>query len=412
MPLTLTPPLRQEGLCFPFSVRYTVLQKGGLAVEELCRRDRSRLWLRLGIRTLLTLACLLVFSLAGPALLSLFAPFVLAFLMAWLLNPAVRFFQRKLGGSRQLWSLVLLLTLLCLLGGLLLTLIFTLFSELRDLVENWQSIWTGFLSALDTTELWWERFFPYLPDEAIAWLNSLAEQFLTWLQTFIPNLLTSFASGAGAIAMKVPSFAVAAVVFVMGSYFIIADYPHIRYLAVRHLSPNTAGLLRFVKHTASAAFGGYIRAQFILSVGVFFILLAGFTLIGQKYAVLLALLLAVMDFIPIIGAGTAMLPWAVISFFTHDVRPAVELLVIWGIIALFRRLGEPKVVGNQTGLSPILSLLSIYMGMRLGGVAGMILGPVVFLVIINICKAGVFDSTLADLRLAAGDIRAILKNKS
>jgi len=381
-------------------------------MEELCWRDRGRLWLRLGIRALLTLFCLLFLSLAGPSLLSLFAPFVLATLMAWLLNPAVRFFQKKLGGSRRLWSLALLLTLLFALGGLLLTLFYNLFAELRDLVENWQSIWGSLQAAVEETELWWNRFFPYLPTEVTQWLDSLLGQLLNWLQTAIPDLLTSLASGAGSAAMKIPSFAVATVVFVMGSYFIIADYPHIRYLAVSRMSPDTVGLLRFVKYTASSAFGGYVRAQFILSVGVFFILLAGFTLIGQGYAFLLALLLAVMDFIPIIGAGTIMLPWAAISLFTHDLRTAVELLVVWGVIALFRRIGEPKVVGNQTGLSPILSLVSIYVGMRLGGVAGMILGPVVFLVVLNVCKAGVFDGTLADLKLAVKDTRAILKNRS
>ena len=146
-------------------------------------------------------------------------------------------------------------------------------------------------------------------------------------------------------------------------------------------------------------------------MGVFFILLAGFTLTGQSYALLLALLLAVLDFIPIVGAGTVMVPWAVVCLFTRDLRTAVELLVIWGAIALFRRVGEPKVVGNQTGLSPILSLVSIYVGMKLAGVAGMILGPVVFLVVLNVCRAGVFDGPVADVKLAVRDIRAILKNR-
>ena len=109
-----------------------------------------------------------------------------------------------------------------------------------------------------------------------------------------------------------------------------------------------------------SAFGGYVKAELILSVGVFFILLLGFTLIGQSYTLLLAFLLAVMDFIPIIGAGTVMIPWAVIDLFTGNLRHAIELMVIWGIIALFRRVGEPKAVGDQTGLPPVVSLISIY----------------------------------------------------
>ena len=84
-------------------------------MEELSWRKRGRLWLRLGIRFLLSACCILLLLLAGPPIFSLFAPFVLALFMAWLLNPAVRFFQKKVGGSRQIWSLTLLLTLLLLL---------------------------------------------------------------------------------------------------------------------------------------------------------------------------------------------------------------------------------------------------------------------------------------------------------
>lgn len=378
---------------------------------ELSWRERGRLWLRLGLRAALTLAVAAFLVLAGPGLLSLLFPFVLALFLAWLLNPAVRFLQKRVGGSRSLWALALLALLFVLAGGLLFTLSYNIFVELRALVENWQSIWAGFLAVLEQVGGWADRFSSYLPGEVVAWGRTLLDRLVVWIQSAVPGLLSAAAAHAGSAAMKVPPFLVAFIVFVMASYFIMADYPHIRYLALERMNADTLGLLRFIKHTATAAFGGYVRAQFILSVGVFFILLAGFTLTGQSYALLLALLLAVLDFIPIVGAGTVMVPWAVVCLFTRDLRTAVELLVIWGAIALFRRVGEPKVVGNQTGLSPILSLVSIYVGMKLAGVAGMILGPVVFLVVLNVCRAGVFDGPVADVKLAVRDIRAILKNR-
>lgn len=378
---------------------------------ELTWHQRGRLWLRLGLRAVLALAVIAILYLAGPRLLSLFFPFVLALVLAWLLNPAIRFLQKKVGASRNLAALGLLLLLFTLAGGALFLLSYNTIVELRALVDNWQSIWGGFLAVLDQAGGLADRLFAYLPGELVAWCQNMAAQLVEWAQNLIPDLLSRAAAGAGSTAMKVPSFVVASIVFVMASYFIMADYPHIRYLAMERMSPDTIGLLRFIKHTAAAAFGGYVKAQLILSIGVFFILLVGFTLIGQSYSLLLALLLAVMDFIPIIGAGTVMLPWAAVSLFAHDLRTAVELLVIWGVIALFRRVGEPKVVGNQTGLPPILSLTSIYVGMQLAGVAGMILGPVVFLVVLNICQAGVFDGLVADCRLAVRDVRAILKNR-
>ena len=84
-------------------------------------------------------------------------------------------------------------------------------------------------------------------------------------------------------------------------------------------------------------------------------------------------------------------------------------MAVWGLVALFRRVAEPKILGDQTGLSPLLSLASVYVGMKLAGVPGMILGPVLCLVALNLVRSGVLDRSLTDLRLAGGDISAILR---
>jgi predicted PurR-regulated permease PerM len=133
-------------------------------------------------------------------------------------------------------------------------------------------------------------------------------------------------------------------------------------------------------------------------------------LVRQSYALLLALALAVLDFIPIVGAGTVMVPWAVIALFTRDYHTAISIMVIWGVVVLYRRVAEPKIVGNQTGLSPILSLLSIYVGMKLAGVPGMILGPILTLIALNLAGLGLFHGVRLDLAAAADDLAAILSH--
>ena len=351
---------------------------------ELSRRERGRLWLRLGVRLALAALVVGVLALAGPPLLSLFMPFVLAFLLSWMLNPLIKWIQRRVGISRKILSFLLILVIFAGVGGLLAAFVYNIVAEIISLANNWQSILASAKSAMDAMGAFFSDFLKLLPPEVGQWVGSLSTRFLEWLQAALPAMLSAAAAGATNVAMGVPSFAVALVVFIMGSYFISADYPRLRFMAAGRLSDSLRGFLGRVKEAAVAAFGGYVKAQLILAVGVFFILLVGFAIIGQPYGLLLAFLLAVLDFIPIVGAGTAMVPWAVVDLFTGNVRHAVELMVIWGVIALFRRVGEPKVVGDQTGLSPILSLVSIYVGMRLGGVWGMILGPVICMVAFNI----------------------------
>ena len=106
-----------------------------------------------------------------------------------------------------------------------------------------------------------------------------------------------------------------------------------------------------------------------------------------------------------------MVPWAFGALFLRDLSTAVELMAIWGVVALFRRVMEPKFVGDQTGLSPILSLVSIYVGMELGGVLGMVFGPVILLIFLNLAGMGMFQGLRLDLRAAARDIAAILRER-
>lgn len=378
---------------------------------ELSGEQRARLWVRLGVRLALTAAVLALLVFVGAPLVRLFMPFVLALLLSWVLNPVIKKIQGRFGGSRGVLSAVLIVLLFAVAGGVLGALGYAVVNELVSLANNWQGIWESVTAFLAGVWAWFSGLFEHLPPDVEQTMTGIADQVITWVQSTVSTLLNAAVSRVGSMAMSVPSFAVALVAFVMGSYFITSDYPRLREMATSRMSGSLRRFLSHVKRAAVAAFGGYLRAQLILATVVFFILLAGFLLTAQPYAVLLAFVLAVLDFIPIVGSGTVMVPWAVVSLFTRDYITAIQLMVIWGIIAVFRQVAEPRIVGNQTGLSPILSLMSIYVGMRLAGVPGMILGPVVCMVAVNICSLGVFDGVLADLRLAARDVSSLLKNR-
>ena len=381
-------------------------------MKELSWPERGRLWFRLGLRLLFVLLVCWAVTALGPTLLSLFAPFLLAFLAAWALSPLVRWLHGKLGLSRNILSLALLLLVFAALGALLWSLFIGILREVVSLAGNWEALVASLQSVVDRLGVLFSRGMAHLPASARATADSLVEQFFQWLETVIPLFLTAVVDKGTSLITALPSFAVASIVFVMACYFIVPDFPHLRTSLADRLPQGPRYVLSLVRRAVSAGFGGYIRAELILSAGVFVILLAGFFLIHQPYALLLALALAVLDFIPILGSGTVMVPWAVIDLFTGQLRHAVGLMVVWGLVALFRRVGEPKVLGNQTGLSPLLSLASVYVGMQLAGVAGMILGPVLCLVVLNVLRSGILDNVTADIRLAAGDISALLKGGS
>lgn len=375
---------------------------------ELTPARRRRLWLRLGARAAAALAAVWVCVTAGPTLTSLLAPFLLAFLMAWMLAPVVKWLHVRLSLPRRLAAVVALALVFGVLAGAVWWLMGAMMSEIAALAGSWQELVDDLESLLDTVNAGFSRGMDLLPASVQTATQGMEERLLAFLEDAIPRLLSRGMDAAANMARGLPSFFVATVVFVMAAYFFTADYPHIRAAVADALPMGSRVFLAQVRRAAQVGFGGYIKAQLTLSSMIFFILLALLLLIRQPYALLLAVALAVLDFIPILGSGTLLLPWAAADVVMGEFRHAVGLAAVWGVVTLFRRLAEPKVLGDQTGLSPLASLVSIYVGMRLGGVLGMVLGPVVCLVAVNLYRSGVLDPTLGDVRMAAADISAIL----
>ena len=376
--------------------------------RQLTWDQRGWLWFRLGIRLVLTAVTLVLLLRFGRRLLSLFAPFLAAAAAAAVLNRPVRWLQRKLGWSRQLVTLALLLVLVGTVGGAVGLLGYAAGQEVMALTRNWDGLLAAVRGVFDQLEDLLAQLLVLVPVQLRTPLTGLTDGIGEWLGTVTPGLLDRVLDYTTQKAMGLPSFLVALLMFVMATFFLTADYAALHARAARRLDGRSRRFLEQMRATALGAFGGYLKAQLLLTVGVFFILLAGFLVTRQPYGLLLAFGLALLDFIPLVGAGTVMVPWALVSLVTRDYSAAIRLMVIWGIIALFRRVMEPKFVGDQTGLSPVASLVSIYVGMKLAGVVGMILGPILLLIVRNLGEMGMFRNAARDLSAAAGDLAAIL----
>ena len=399
-----------------FRLRYAILEKKILSSERgtsqvnvsfLSWRERLELWFRLLLRIVIVAVVLLFLSIWLPRMLSAFMPFFLAFLFAWLVNLPMRFLNRKLGIPRKPMALLFMFILIAGIGLVVGKFAAVIGTEVVSFARNWSSHADALLRYFTMFEDWVSTVSPSMGIQ----LERLIDELFLWLQSWMQGLITnaSLYAGAGNFIKQIPDFFVATIIFLMGSYFIACDFPAIRSAAADRLPENFRSFLSGIRSIVSSAFGGYVKAQLMLSAGVFVILLVGFLMTRQSYALLLAMGMALVDFIPILGAGTFMVPWAVFDLFTGKYQHAIGLMVIWGVIVLFRRVAEPKVLGDQTGLHPILSLLAIFLGMKMGGLLGMVLGPVLFLTVMNIVKAGGFHGLFVDVKAAVDDVYGLLK---
>ena len=157
------------------------------------------------------------------------------------------------------------------------------------------------------------------------------------------------------------------------------------------------------------AVGGYFKAQFKIMGVVFLILLVGFAVLGIRFAVLIAFLTAFLDFLPFLGTGTVLLPWALFQFLAHDYRMTVGLLVIYAVSQTVRQLIQPKIVGDTVGLSPLATLIWIYIGYKLYGVVGMIVAVPVGVLVQTFYRIGMFQPLFAAIGDVARDINRFRK---
>jgi sporulation integral membrane protein YtvI len=183
-------------------------------------------------------------------------------------------------------------------------------------------------------------------------------------------------------AAAVPEFFINVILTLVSAYFFMADRERIFAAVARTCPKGLAVHFRQTRKSFSKAMSGYFRAQYILMSMVGIISIIGLLIIRSPFALLLGLLLAVLDFLPIVGAGSVLVPWALVSFIIGDMRQGISLAIIYGIITVTRQVLQPKILGDQIGVHPLVSLMSIFIGFRLFGLLGLIIGPTLVMLLV------------------------------
>lgn len=324
----------------------------------------------------LTLAGALGLWLFAAVLLPVLLPFLIGLAVAALVERPVAALLRRTRIPRGLASFVCVLAVYAALGTGLFFLCRTLLGELmgflRRLPELAQAL-AGPLLRLETRLL---ELAARLPDGIGSGLRSGIRSLFesgSLLGTKVYEWLFSFASG---LLGKAPGMFLFIVTSVLASFMSSSELPALRELASRKLPERWRARLSGVLGHLKTSLGGWLRAQLKLMGIVFLLVTAGLMLLGVDYPLLFGLVIAIVDALPVFGTGTVLIPWSLALFFQGELRRGVGLLILYGAAALTRQALEPRLVGRQIGLDPLLTLLALYTGFRVVGVAGMILFPV------------------------------------
>lgn len=347
---------------------------------------------RITVFILVLIGCLLFAAYLLPQLIVLTLPFIIAFCLAKLIEPLVVFLNKKLKLPRKFASAILVLLVVSGLIAAAVSLGSRIIDEITYLVSHADDISENFTLFLQNSQnflngLLGGRFAEFFAAQID--FGEIGNNISEYINSYIGPAIEKVVQ----IVKSLPNILLFSVVLILGTYFISSDNETISEF-LHTLIPKKAALhLANVKKDMSRAFFGYIRAQLLLMSITFFECTVAFLVIGgtyAKYALLLGITISVIDMFPVLGTGTVLIPWGLYSLITGDVRVGVSLLILYGICLLVRQLLEPKIVGKQIGLHPLVTLMTMYAGLRLIGFAGLILGPVLALIIKNLADSGLF----------------------
>lgn len=300
-------------------------------------------------------------------------PFVLAAVIASALRPAAARISARTRLPEKLGGAILLTAAVAVVCGVVSLLIWYLYACARDGISTLRAQ-TEAGGVLPGWDMLAEKLCAVFPGEGarIGAVARVAEELWSEAISAASEAMTGFATS---VLVGFPRVLFSLLVFVIALFYLFFDISalrqQVRFFMSEESVARAASLLRRVR----SALGGWIRAYLCLTALTFAQLLAGFLLFNIDGAVPAAAAVALVDLLPVFGVGTVLVPWSIVSFLAGDVARGVGLLVIFGVITVVRQFAEPRLVGGSLGLHPLVTLLAVFAGFRLFGVAGMIAAP-------------------------------------
>ena len=371
--------------------------------------EGAKKYLRLILNIVIPIAGFYLICVLGPKILGFFLPFVIGWVISMIANPPVRFLENRLKIVRKHGSIMLVVTVLALIIFLLYYLIAKLIAETSGFISDIPAYFHMISQEVKEIINRLEQLLSFLPDPVQESLNTSLTGIGEYLNVAVQNLAPPTVSAAGHVVKSIPATLVYTVVTIFSSYLFIVDRDRIL-TAVRKVTPQ--GVLRYwdylradVKHLV----GGYFLAQFKIMFVVAFVLAVGFLILGVKYALLIAVVVSLLDFLPVIGTGTILIPWAILRLFSGEYAFGLGLLGLYLLTLVLRQAIQPKIVGDTMGLDPLMTLLFLYLGFRISGIAGMIIAVPVGMLFLNLYRFGAFDSFLYSVKELVAEVNRFRK---
>lgn len=358
----------------------------------------SRIYVDRFLRFLIVIAIVAFGAAAAYYAATLTYPFIIAFFIAFLINPVVDLLERKVKMPRWLAVSATLIVLFAAVAGLVTLLIAEIVSGTQYLAnvvpEKFQAL-VAYIESFAANQL-----IPLYQDLAVLFKSLNADQQDTIIQN-IQAVGTQIATTVGEFIQRVlqnipqliawlPNAATVFIFSLLATFFISKDWHRLMRMAQRWLPAKARTSGKTVFLDLKRALFGFIKAQATLISITTVIVLIGLLILRVDYAITIALIIGFVDILPYLGTGIVFVPWIIYAAISGDIPFAIGLGVLYIVVLVQRQIMEPKVLSSSIGLDPLATLIALFVGFKLLGFLGLIAGPVALVIIRALHSANVF----------------------
>ena len=375
--------------------------------------DRKDLHRRILVNLGVALAGVLFLIFVVPQLVRFLMPLIVAWIVAMIANPIIRFLEKRIKIMRKHGSALVIILVLAALIAAFYGLAVLVASQFSSWVTELPEVYDSVTQNLQHLFRLLHQKYNIIPADVKLAIDQRENMLDSYIQKAIDGLLKMVNSGSlskvSSLASSLMDFLVYAILTILASYFMTVEKDHFTKLLQEKTPAGVQRIWNKIKKIFIRAIGGYFKAHFQIMIVIFFITVIPFAFMGISYSGLLAVVIAIVDFLPFFGAGTVLVPWAVYRLVTGSYTYAAILFVIYVVVLIVRQALEPKLIGDNIGTSPFETLVFMLVGYRLAGMLGLIVGIPVGMILMECYREGMFDDYIRGIKILARDINEYRK---
>lgn len=341
------------------------------------------------VAAVIILSCIYV----APRVIMLFMPFIIGWFLAMLANPLVRFLEGKIKVKRKVGSALVIVAVIAGICFGLYAVGSKLVEEAVELADVLPQMWHMAEIEFISVKEKWSNVIDTFPEEVVLKAGELADTLGKEVSTIVGKLSVPTADAVGHFAQNLPGMVIAVIMCLLSAYFFVAEKDYVTNLVKKYFPSSWGRKLALLKKTTVDVIAGYLKAQFKIEIWVYVILVAGLMFLKVRYSYLIAIVIALLDILPVFGTGTILIPWAIFKVLNGQYLFALGLFIIWGAGQLLRQIIQPKVIGESLGIAPLPTLILLYLGYKIAGVIGMIVAVPLGILVLAMNEAGFFDNS-------------------